>query len=69
MLLFPGSKLELLPITLNPHITELLLRHTAVSTLDTGSLQFYEALTQLDLAHNRIHTVLPGAFHNQVRST
>ena len=60
-----NSSLSILPITLNPHITSLVIHNTRVSAVSDG-LQFYEALHNLDLSHNRISTIQDRAFSYQV---
>ena len=60
-----ASQLNMIPITLNPHITRLELRNTRVARLD-DSFQFYEALTELDLSFNRINLILDKSFVSQV---
>ena len=60
-----NSSLSILPITLNPHITSLVIHNTRVSAVSDG-LQFYEALHNLDLSNNRISTIQDRAFSYQV---
>ena len=62
-----NSSLSILPITLNPHITSLVIHNTRVSAVSDG-LQFYEALHNLDLSNNRISTIQDRAFSYQVGS-
>ena len=59
------SQLDMVPITLNPHITRLEMRNTEMVRLD-DSFQFYEALTDLDLSFNRINLILDKSFVSQV---
>ena len=59
------SELDKLPITLNPHITYLIIRNSQIEKVDDG-FQFYEALVILDLSRNKIATVQDGAFISQV---
>ena len=60
-----ASQLNMVPITLNPHITRLEMRNTRVVRLD-DSFQFYEALIDLDLSFNRITLILEKSFVSQV---
>lgn len=60
-----NSSLSILPITLNPHITSLVIQRTRVSSVSDG-LQFYEALHHLDLSNNMISTIQDRAFTYQV---
>ena len=60
-----NSSLTTFPITLNPHITSLVIHGTNISAIIDG-LQFYEALHNLDLATNRIMTIQDRAFIHQV---
>ena len=60
------TDLEMLPITLNPHITSLNWHNSRVHTVD-DSLQFYEALLSLNISHNKINIIQDGAFSYQVR--
>ena len=60
-----ASQLNMVPITLNPHITRMEMRNTRVARLD-DSFQFYEALVDLDLSFNRITLILDKSFISQV---
>ena len=60
-----ARQLDMVPITLNPHITLLEMRNSRVVRLD-DSFQFYEALTDLDLSFNRINLILDKSFVSQV---
>ena len=62
-----NSSLVTFPITLNPHITSLVIHSTRVTAISDG-LQFYEALHHLDLSNNRISTIQDRAFSYQVTS-
>ena len=60
-----ARQLDMVPITLNPHITLLEMRNSRVVRLD-DSFQFYEALIDLDLSFNRIALILDKSFISQV---
>ena len=60
-----SSSLDIIPITLNPHITTLSMHNSQVKTIDDG-FQFYDALVTLDLSNNQIQTIQDGAFISQV---
>ena len=60
-----ATQLNMVPITLNPHIEALTMRNTEVVRLD-DSFQFYEALLDLDLSFNRIRLILDKSFVSQV---
>ena len=60
-----ATQLNMVPITLNPHIIRLEMRNTRVVRLD-DSFQFYEALVDLDLSFNRITLILDKSFVSQV---
>ena len=60
-----SSSLDIIPITLNPHITTLSMHNSQVKTIDDG-FQFYEALVTLNLSNNQIQTIQDGAFISQV---
>ena len=59
------SNLDMVPITLNPHITKLLIHNSRIKLID-DSFQFYEALVILDLSRNQITTIQDRAFISQV---
>ena len=54
-----------LPMTLNPHIKSMRITHASLERIDTN-MQFYPDLIACDLRHNRIGTIPPYAFENQV---
>ena len=59
------TALDMVPITLNPHIRRLDLHMSRIKTLDDG-LQFYESLETLDMSNNDVITIQDGAFKSQV---
>lgn len=61
-----SSSLDIIPITLNPHITTLSMHNSQVKTIDDG-FQFYEALVTLNLSNNQIQTIQDGAFISQMQ--
>ena len=56
--------LDMVPITLNPHITSLSITNSRITTID-DSFQFYEALVSLNMSHNIITNILDKSFVSQ----
>ena len=56
--------LDMVPITLNPHITSLTISHSKIARLD-DSFQFYEALVKLNMSNNIISHILDRSFVSQ----
>ena len=55
---------DIIPITLNPHITQLSITHSKITRLD-DSFQFYEALASLNLSYNSISSIKDKSFLSQ----
>lgn len=58
------SKLDVLPITLNPSIQRLVIRNNKIKMIDS-SIQFYGELYFLDLSYNHLVSVPSKSFDNQ----
>ncbi|CAG7668634.1 unnamed protein product [Allacma fusca] len=59
-----NASLDIVPITLNPSITRLNLRHNKIKTIDTG-FSFYHQLISVDLSHNGLIRIQPLSFSAQ----
>ena len=57
--------LQVMPITLNPNVQSLILKHNKFKSVD-ASISFYPALKYLDLSHNRIEII--DLFHLKLQS-
>lgn len=58
------SKLDVLPITLNPSIQRLVLRNNKIKTIDS-TFQFYGDLQYVDLSSNHMVSIPTKSFDNQ----
>lgn len=58
------SKLDVLPITLNPSIQRLVLRNNKIKTIDS-TFQFYGELQYVDLSSNHMVSIPTKSFDNQ----
>ncbi|CAH4011783.1 leucine-rich repeat-containing protein let-4-like [Pieris brassicae] len=58
------SRLDVLPIALNPSIQRLIIRNNKIKTID-ASLQFYTELQHLDLSQNHLVNIPPKSFSFQ----
>lgn len=58
------SRLDVLPIALNPSIQRLIIRNNKIKTIDS-SMQFYAELQHLDLSQNRLVNIPPKSFAYQ----
>lgn len=58
------SKLDVLPITLNPSIQRLVLRNNKIKTVDSA-FQFYGELQYVDLSYNHMVSIPTKSFDNQ----
>lgn len=58
------SKLDVLPITLNPAIQRLVLRNNKIKTID-AAFQFYRDLQYIDLSVNHLVNIPNNSFANQ----
>jgi len=59
-----NTDLEVMPITLNPNILSLILKHNQFKTVD-ASISFYPALRYLDISSNNIELLGDSVFSNQ----
>lgn len=53
------------PITLNPSMERLILKHNKIKTVDAASFQFYRALKYVDLFDNQLIKIPSNAFEIQ----
>lgn len=58
------SRLDVLPIALNPSIQRLVIRNNKIKTVDS-SIQFYAELHFLDLSSNHLLNIPPKTFDHQ----
>ncbi|XP_013136026.1 PREDICTED: carboxypeptidase N subunit 2-like [Papilio polytes] len=58
------SRLDVLPIALNPSIQRLIIRNNKIKTIDS-SMQFYAELQHLDLSHNHLVNIPTNSFAYQ----
>lgn len=58
------SRLDVLPIALNPSIQRLIIRNNKIKTIDS-SMQFYADLQHLDLSQNHLVNIPPKSFAYQ----
>ncbi|CAG9134714.1 unnamed protein product [Plutella xylostella] len=58
------SRLDVLPIALNPSIQRLIIRNNKIKTIDS-SMQFYAELQHLDLSQNHLVNIPSRSFDNQ----
>lgn len=58
------SRLDVLPIALNPSIQRLIIRNNKIKTIDS-SMQFYAELQHLDLSQNHLVNIPPKSFAYQ----
>ncbi|XP_065163075.1 leucine-rich repeat and immunoglobulin-like domain-containing nogo receptor-interacting protein 2 isoform X2 [Atheta coriaria] len=59
------SKLDVLPITLNPAIQRLVLRNNKIKTVDGAAFQFYRDLQYVDLSSNHLINIPTKSFLQQ----
>lgn len=58
------GSLDVLPIALNPSLKRLVIKNNRIKTIDS-SVQFYAALTFLDLSYNELMNIPPRTFAYQ----
>jgi leucine-rich repeat and immunoglobulin-like domain-containing nogo receptor-interacting protein len=63
-----SSNFSIVPITLNPSIQRLILRHNKIRSCE-ASIQFYPQLLNLDLSYNHLLSIPANTFKSQAKLT